>query len=356
MILKIWQIIKQGVLRFIAELLVRTGFMPVVLFIADRWTFKNKSNGPNPFTFVKKTNGFHYQVLLYHRVNDEKNPISATIPVKVFRKQMEVLSRYFTVLPLEELVDRALRRDIPPKAIAITFDDGYRDNYENAFPILKQFRLPATIFLATGAIDSNTPIWHDLVFDVFRKTKLDFVPFGGRDYPLRTSIERQIAVNAYRRYLRNFNFHDWDNLIRQLIAKLELGEEKNCFGCEKLTWLEIEEMAKDKITFGAHTVTHPILTNLVLSDAMKEIMTSKEAIERKLKSHVKLFAYPNGSREDFNDEIKQGVKDAGFLSALTTIWGSNHPCTDPFELRRFGIWDRNPEIFAVRLGWYRCSS
>lgn len=345
--------IKQGLLRFIAELLVRTGFMPIVLFIADRWTFKNKSNGPHPFNFVKKTNGFHYQVLLYHRVNDEKNPISGSIPVKVFRKQMEVLSRYFNVLTLEELVNLSLRREIPPKAIAITFDDGYRDNYENAFPILKQFRLPATIFLATGAIDSNTPIWHDLVFDAFRRTKVDFVSVGGKDYPLRTSIERHLAVNAFRQYLRAFNFHDWDNLIRQLITKLEIKEKQNCFGSEKLSWLEIEEMSKNDITFGAHTVTHPILTRMSLAEATEEIKASKEAIEEKLRSPVRVFAYPNGRQDDFNESIKQVLKEAGFLCAATILWGTNSIDTDPFELRRIGIWDTDTNTYALKLGWYK---
>ena len=345
--------IKQGLLRFIAELLVRTGLMPVVLFIADRWTFKNKSNGPHPFPFVKKTNGFHYQVLLYHRVNDEKNPISATIPVKVFRRQMEVLSRYFNVLPLEELVNRALRREIPPKAIAITFDDGYRDNYENAFPILKQFRLPATIFLATGPLESGAPLWHDLVFEAFRFTNAEFVSVDGKDYPLRTAAQKGTALFAFREYLRMYDYRSWGNLIEQVIARLGVLPDSMSNRAQTLSWDEIEEMSKNDITFGAHTVTHPILTRMSLAEATAEIKASKEAIEEKLRSPVRVFAYPNGRQDDFNQSIKQVLKEAGFLCAATILWGTNSIDTDPFELRRIGIWDTDTKTYALKLGWYK---
>jgi len=285
-------------------------------------------------------------------MNDEREPIFGGVPVPLFARQMETLDRYFNVLPLEELVERAAKSDVPPNAVAITFDDGYQDNYENAFPILKQFGLPATIFLATGAIDSNTPLWHDRVFDAFRRTNTESVSFAEEEYPLRTPSEKCTAVNAFRRYLRKYNFQDWADQIQQLTDKLGMPET-GCLHAQKLSWREIEEMSIEKITFGAHTVTHPILTRMPLAKAIDEIVSSKETIERRLSSPVRLFAYPNGGPDDFNEPIKRALKDAGFLCGVTTLWGSNDTHTDPYELRRVQLWDLNPQISALKLGWYK---
>jgi peptidoglycan/xylan/chitin deacetylase (PgdA/CDA1 family) len=116
-----------------------------------------------------------------------------------------------------------------------------------------------------------------------------------------------------------------------------------------LTWHDIAEMSRHNMTFGAHTVTHPILTRLGLAHAIDEILISKRTIEAHLRSPVSLFAYPNGSPADFNHAIKQALKQAGFLCAATTIWGVNDIHTDPFELRRVHAWDSDARISLLRL-------
>ena len=120
-----------------------------------------------------------------------------------------------------------------------------------------------------------------------------------------------------------------------------------------LSWDEIRVMSWHNISFGAHTVTHPILTRMPLAEAAEEIITSKKTIEKQLQTPIKLFAYPNGSCDDFNDSIKKVLRDAGFLCAVTTIWGTNIVHTDPFELKRIGIWDLDPRISVMRLAWYK---
>jgi hypothetical protein len=93
-----------------------------------------------------------------------------------------------------------------------------------------------------------------------------------------------------------------------------------------------------------------------LAEAMEEIAASKHAIEQHVHAPVRLFAYPNGNREDFNEPLKQGLRDAGFLCAVTTLWGTNDRQTDLFELRRMGIWDTDQRLAALRLGWYKMLS
>ncbi len=345
---------KQKLLQSLAGLLMRSGLFRFFLSIADRWEIGKKSAQSRCSPFLKRHKYSKFQILFYHHVGDENGSIFGGIPVKIFRRQMEILANYFNVLPLEELVERALNGDLPPRAFAITFDDGYQDNYVNAFPALKDLDLPATIFLATGAIESYAQLWHDRIFDAFHRTEVNSLFLCGKEYSLTTPAEKSAARTACLWDLRSKTPQERDEVIEQIIAKLEV-HGYNSAKLNKLTWQEIEEMSKAKITFGAHTVTHPILSLMPAEEARKEIVASKEAIERRLKSPVRLFAYPSGRNIDFNDNLKQVLKDAGFLCAVTILHGTNYVYTDPYELRRLQAWDLNPQTFALRLGWHRLS-
>src|SRR5262245_54886386 len=109
-----------------------------------------------------------FQILGYHKVSPDQHPFFEPLHPDTFEQQMRFLKSCYTVLSLAELVSRSMRGDVPERAVAITFDDGYRDNYEYAFPILKKYQFPATIFVATGAIGTRELIWHDQIFDAFR--------------------------------------------------------------------------------------------------------------------------------------------------------------------------------------------
>ncbi len=339
----------------IAGLTSGLGLLPLYFLLTDRWRINRRADHTPALFFVARRVRRCYQVLLYHRVNDARDPFFSGLPVRVFGEQMELLRRYFNVLSLEELINRTKGGDIPPNAIAITFDDGYRDNYENAFPILKRYDLPATIFLATDPLETGVPLWHDMVFEAFRLTTVDRVSFGAGEYPLETVAQKQAAVTALRQHLREFTHQDRLTMIETMTASLGLRDH-SWATAQQMGWKEIEEMSKDKITFGAHTVTHPILSEISLAAAVDEISRSKATIERRLRLPVKLFAYPNGRREDYSEAVKGALKEAGFLCAVTTIWGTNDVDSDPFELRRVGIWDIDRRLCALKLGWYRFSA
>jgi peptidoglycan/xylan/chitin deacetylase (PgdA/CDA1 family) len=354
MILKIWLIVKQGLIRLIAELMDRTGLMPIALSVCDRWALE-EANGLIPFISVKRKKGFHYQVLLYHRVNDEKDPILGAVPVKVFRKQMEVLSKYFQVLPLEDLVERALRRQIPPKAVAITFDDGYRDNYEYAFPILRELSLPATIFLTTGCIDSDDMLWYDRMRIALLKTKLKSLRWEGHYYSLDSIDNRRAAFYNLREvFLLMAEFQKREKLedLLGILGVNNSGSEKQLM----LEWHQIREMASYKIDFGAHTVTHPLITKLPISYAQEEVYQSKAKIEDMVGCPVRLWAYPNARLDDLNSPIQQVLQKAGFIGAFPGIWGTNCADTNPFELRRQAFFGSVAAECALRLTWYRFTS
>ena len=346
----------EKILNVSAAVAVRVNVQRLVLSLADHWGLKRNGEERPSFPFIRRRRNPSFQILRYHRVNDEKDPFLYGTPTKMFGVQMETLSRHFHVLPLEELMDRVALEDVPPRAVAITFDDGYRDNYVNAFPVLKALGLPASIFLATGGVGAKTPLWHDRVFNALRQTIREKMTIEDTGYSLRTVSEKCAALWALREHLRKYaSSLERDSRIQRILSELNVSGEDDD-GSEILCWAEIEEMARHRISFGAHTVTHPILTSIPLAEAEEEIRLSKETIEQKLNVPVRLFAYPNGSRRDFNEPIKSALRDAGFLCAVTILWGTNDSGTDPFELRRMGIWDPDPNVALLKLGWHKFAS
>ncbi len=272
-------------------------------------------------------------------MNDDGHPFFKGTSLALFRRQMEALRRHFDVLPLDELAERARRRELPRNGVAITFDDGYRDNYTNAFPLLRELGLPATIFLATDALDRGALLWHDRVFDAFHRT---------RRKEARASFSSELAR------LRRMSPQDRDRRIAALLE--ELGVESNgASGWEKLSWREAREMASQGISFGAHTIDHPILTCVSEEEARRQIRESKDRIEKELGSKVTMFAYPNGGTADFDRTTERIVAEEGFSLAVSTIAGANDASTNPFALRRTGMWGDDPRLSALRLAWTRMS-
>ena len=155
----------------------------------------------NYFPKNRRQEDGQFQIVYYHRVTD-LDPYWGGIPVKSFRLQMEVLAKYFQVLPLEELIHRAREGSVPRRSIAITFDDGYEDNYENGFPILKKMGIPATIFLATGGINNQEMLWHDKIFCGFYLARSSSVCIQGKKIALSNTSQRAIALNEFRKNLR----------------------------------------------------------------------------------------------------------------------------------------------------------
>ena len=115
-------------------------------------------------------------------------------------------------------------------------------------------------------------------------------------------------------------------------------------------------MAASGISFGAHTVNHPVLSKISEADMRREILDSKRSIENRLQKPVAHFAYPFGQPFDFNAQAKKVIQDSGFKTAVTTVWGLNEPSADPYELRRFTPWQRSIAEFRLQLDWYRFSN
>jgi peptidoglycan/xylan/chitin deacetylase (PgdA/CDA1 family) len=267
---------------------------------------------------------------------------------------MEYLASYCHPCQLQEAVERLRRNDLPERAVVVTFDDGYRDNYEYAFPILQRFGIPATIFLATGAIGSGRMIWHDRIFRAFRTTKATKLDLPGmaNGFPLRTLVEKRAAQARVLQHLFDLADEERCQRIEQLEKRLAVTRE-DAAAHTMLGWDEVSTMFESGISFGSHTISHPILSKLTEPRLVEEVAESKRVIEAKVKHPINAFAYPIGRRQDFNDRVKAIVKEAGYQYAVTTVFGVNEPGQDAFELRRATPWTSHIPSFAARLSWYR---
>jgi len=239
---------------------------------------------------------------------------------------------------------------IPDNLIAITFDDGYEDNYLYAYPILRKCSIPATIFCSTGFIGTKEVPLFDKIRLAFKNTKESYLKLkNGVCYPLTTLEEKLYAMNSVMKmvtYLvdkQKISYLDW------LFNTLKVEEESRDLSQNMLSWEQIKVMNNNGISFGAHTVTHPILTTLPHEQIKQEVVMSKKIIEEHLGIAVKCFAYPDGKEGTFNNDIKKLLQEVGYICALTTIPGINSISQDFFELKRNQPYEKFLPFFGVKL-------
>ena len=322
---------------------------------ANKYCLRLTKKGKFSLPVVRRRRTNNLQILLYHRVNDGRDPFFSGTPVAVFDQQMELLALHYQVLPLEEAIERLKSHDLPDNAVAITFDDGYRDNYENAFPILQKYSLPATIFLATAAIGSGRTLWHDRVFSAFRETNVPMLSGIGpirESYPLRSIAEKLHAQSRVLTFLRSLGHGERLAWIETLVAVLQV-KDYQADQHLMLTWDDVRAMQRQRISFGSHTVNHPILATLSEQQVVWEIEESKQTIEREIGVPVRTFAYPNGREVDFSERTKALVREAGYDCGLSTIFGANDNSHDLFALRRGCPWEEDLPVFALKLSYYK---
>ena len=268
-------------------------------------------------------------IFYYHRVCDPEDDFLASPDLVVsknnFEKQMQFIKEEFNVLPLDVVIGHFKKgKRLSCRDIAITFDDGYIDNYINAYPILKKYSIPATIFITTGYIGSNNLLWWDrlsLIIKAMRNTEIKWDDFSSA---LLTRKLKNILSNkkALKRsltpltdYLKSIGGDKRETIIHEL-GKTVLNSEsflprQRIF----LSWQEIKEMSGNGITFGSHSHTHAILTEIDGESLNRELSLSKELIRENMGVEVKGFSYPDGC---LVDRVKGAVIKNGYHYAVQT--------------------------------------
>jgi len=295
------------------------------------------------------------RIFFYHRVNEENDPYFPACSTDLFERQIRFLAKHYQVVSLAELLGRLEQGGGAGHMVAITLDDGYQDNYHYAFPILKRYNLPATIFLTTAPIDDQQPLWFESLAAAIKKTSQQHIDVEidlPRRFWLRNEQERLEANARIFGLLRNLSDEQRRVWHKELLGTLGASGEADCTD-RMLTWDQVREMQRHGVAFGGHSVTHPFLSKMSVDAMAWEVSECKRRIEAETQSRVEHFAYPNGREEDFAPWNKDVLRAAGYEAAVTTIWGVNHRSTDRWELHRGQPWEEDPALFAWKLDWYQ---
>lgn len=273
----------------------------------------------------------------------------------MFTWQMETLANCFNVLSLSDAIEAIKKNRIPPRAVCISFDDGYRSCHDLALPILTRLGLPATVFVTSGYLDKGQ-MWNDRIIEAVRHLPegiIDLRDVGIGVLTLLNQEDRKIIsrqINDYCKYLTG------ENRIK-VIEKLEKITDKNYLLNLMLTPEMVFNLSKNGIEIGGHTITHPILMKVSDEDAQFEIVENKRILEEIIGKPLCLFAYPNGKiNVDFDQRHVQMVKAAGYKAAFTTAVGAASQTSDFFQIPRSRPWDITPLFFSIRLLYWLMKS
>lgn len=279
--------------------------------------------------------GQHLVILNYHRASGGD-----------LRRHMLYLSRHYRVLGLEEALAELNAECKCGKQVrdrrsllVLTFDDGYRDNYTHAFVLACELKVPITIFLIPGYIESGNCFWWLEVYRLVRHAQVNEATIEKVTYHLDQQEEREaltLAIDTRVRYASSVAEREafLISTCEALATSSSMTDEEKL--ALPLTWAEVHEMEESGwVSFGAHTMHHPALAYLADPVETKfEVRECRSVLERELGHPVRTFAYPHGRPEHIGQEGLRAVQDAGYRCAVTTIPGINTRETDPYQLLR----------------------
>jgi peptidoglycan/xylan/chitin deacetylase (PgdA/CDA1 family) len=276
---------------------------------------------------------------MYHRVNPERDALGLSVSPRFFESQLSFLASRCRVISLAEAVAVLEEGTLLGEHVVITFDDGYRDNYEFAFPILRRHGLPATIFVTVDGLESGTFGWYTFDQAILRSSRkaLDLSWFGLGVLDLESKESKALSIRTLHDQLKRCPHDQRLEVVRHVVREMSA---EGVVDAERimLTWEEAREMQESGlVTIASHTMTHPILTRINRETAWDEIVRSKSTIEDKLNAAVDLFAYPNGTLHDYDEDIIRMLKSAGYKAACSTTPGPVTPPVDLFRLPRVDV-------------------
>ena len=299
--------------------------------------------------------GLHVAILRYHSVTDsqENDYVSPNIaiPIDAFEVQIRYFSKKYNIISMDKVAECYYNRQaFPKRAVVITFDDGYRDNY-TAYQILKKYGVSGTFYVVAACVDRRETLWLFEVINLIKNTTRSFVtldiPNHSAKLPIRNEKEKSITIRTITTLIKSN-----DRVFREALRKQLRDQLSDVVGLGKraaqimLTWEQLQEMSRDGMIIGGHTMTHLNLPNADPEDARKEIIHCKKLIEEKIKCPVSHFSYPNGGKyEYYNQNISEMVTSAGYTTATTSNNGLAKISQHMMELSRIRVTPKLPEIY-----------
>jgi peptidoglycan/xylan/chitin deacetylase (PgdA/CDA1 family) len=312
-------------------------------------------------------------ILMYHRVADlDSDPWSLSVTPACFEEHMRVLAKYGRLVQIRQMGKSPRRFFSNKMEIAVTFDDGYADNYVNAKPVLEKYGVPATFFIATGAIDSREEFWWDEIGRIILASKVlpekfDF-EIAGKRYRWRLDALKKETIpeeEAYAPVPANDSQLSRIRLfyvVWKILSRLPLEEKKEVLsklaqwagipsGARPdhlaMTSEQLRSLARSRLfEMGAHTVHHPMLPQLSPQEQEEEIVRSRNFLEDMLDRRITSFAYPHG---EYTEETLKILKRNKFKNACMVVPKRMAAATDPFLMPRFGVVNCGGEAFEYKI-------
>ncbi|MEZ6064886.1 MAG: polysaccharide deacetylase family protein [Planctomycetaceae bacterium] len=297
-------------------------------------------------------------VLNYHRIGDphgclfDRGVWSAS--AEGFDRQVGMLKRQFDVISPADL-DRALL-DRRGQYVMLTFEDGYLDNYELAFPVLKAHRVPATFFLTSGFLDRGTVAWWDDIAWMVRssvRSRLQSTRWTNRVIEFDEPIREQ-AIYTLLSIYKQLPHEETDCFLDE-IARLT-GSDRCPKALDEPVWMSwemVREMRRAGMAIGGHTVTHPILSRLPEARQRWEVAECKRRIEAELGEPIDAFSYPVGSLDSFDEATRRALDAAGYRWSFSFFGGFTRGAPqDPLTIPRMAVDHAlTSERFTALLTW-----
>ncbi|MGY3038762.1 peptidoglycan/xylan/chitin deacetylase (PgdA/CDA1 family) [Rhodanobacter sp. TND4EL1] len=302
------------------------------------------------------------RILAYHRVMPLPDPATFDFDLEListsperFREQMRLLKQHFRPMRLGDVAAMLdAGKPLPPDAVVVTFDDGYDDNYRNAYPILRELGIPATFFVSTGHIDSGRPFAYDWLVHMILLTGAPslVLPELGIDLAMPEAREdrRQLAGRVLLE-MKNISAIAQSDLITRLEHEWRMPSNVTPVDCRPMTWSQLREMHDAGFEIGSHGVHHRMLAKLPQQIMEDEVRDSRVSLECELGVTRPLMSYPVGGDRAYDERVIEATRASGFQLACCYVCGTNpQPADNRYALQRLPV-ERNmgPGWFAAML-------
>lgn len=291
-------------------------------------------------------------ILMYHGFCDQKsfsgieNYHGKHLYVEKFEEQIRYLKQHYKIITLARLLDHYRNATaLPVNSVLLTIDDGYASNFHLAFPILKKYQAPASIFITTDFVEKRNFLWVDRLEYALNRTQRTNVQLTvtGKEwtYDLSSPSLKKAADRGIKRELKRLASSLRDPIIDRIEESLEakiIHDHPVPAMYEPLTPEQIKIMVDSNlVSVGSHTTSHVIMSVCSPEEMRDELVRSKHAIEQMSQRPCNIFSYPNGEAGDFNRQSRDILREIGFKCALTTVVGVNPWNQDSYELKRLNI-------------------
>jgi peptidoglycan/xylan/chitin deacetylase (PgdA/CDA1 family) len=279
------------------------------------------------FSLARSMSADMARILMYHNFQAMEEPKCDAVALTTARRQLAYLQDHFRVIPLTRLAEQLrARKHIERNTVALTVDDGRNNFYHLLFPVLKEFRMPATFFVVSEFILGQDWIWTDKVLWLARQ------PCAAEELR-HDNLDRFFEkMNHLRPDIRNSRIDEVAAEMNVSVPKEPPPEYAPC------SWAQLCEMADSGLVeIGSHSVTHPIFSTLTDEESRWELAKSRTQIERQLGRRVNAFCFPNGKPADYFPRHLQQVREAGYSTAVMTHFGMSRPGADLYTLPRIGV-------------------